>query len=854
MNKYPIKIPNWGVGAVISLLTMIVFLVQWYPFRYLEYVNYDFREGLRHKKSPDNIAIVAINDESIERLGHWPPQRSIMVEAINKLKTAGASVIGITIFYKDEGESEKLSAIKDLQTRLEKHTTSSTDKLATELSNILKEFSQGANMANAIQSAGNVVLPVHISFDSHLSEEKTVGTIGKLTEPLHKNSVASLPGGRFNTARVLHTPEARLSSAALALGHDNTTSDRDGILRREHLLVTYKDRLLPSFALQLVLSHKKLTIRALNPATIKGRIQLGTLSIPANNTGDMFIDYRGGYHSFPYYDFHDLLDNKVPEGVFKGKLVLIGSTVEDSASFVQTPKGDNLPYVEVVANVAENIINNNHISRPAWAFYLDTFLLLLLGAYLSLLEPRLTLRLSAIVGGTSLAVINIAGFYLFHAHGYWLQTSYPTLLLLTGYCAVAIRYYTQQTSEKKMQTFIDEEDTETNKMLGLSFQGQGQLDMAFERFCKCSPVDDSVKELLYNLGVDYEKKRMLDKALAVYEYVLSTGPYKDLNDRVKKVRISGETVIIDTSRKDSTVIINTKEESLYVNKLGRYWIIKELGRGAMGIVYKGRDPEINRDVALKTLDYAEMDLEDDEKADVEARFKREAEAAGKLFHPNIVKIFDVGTHTEKGKEIAYIAMEYLDGTDLSDYCKKDSNLHPRDVIRIITTVADALDYAHSKGVVHRDIKPANIMMLSNKEIRVTDFGVARIIESSKTETGMVMGTPSYMSPEQVTGNKVDGRSDLFSLGVLFFELLVCRKPFEGNSIAALMHSITKNPTPNIKDIDPKVPTCIANIILKMLAKDANNRYQTGKELIEAINDCKRLIKQRAAAHNVNKQK
>ncbi|MBV6342142.1 serine/threonine protein kinase [Candidatus Magnetobacterium casensis] len=347
---------------------------------------------------------------------------------------------------------------------------------------------------------------------------------------------------------------------------------------------------------------------------------------------------------------------------------------------------------------------------------------------------------------------------------------------------------------------------------------------------------------------------MLDKALAVYEYVLSTGPYKDLNDRVKKVRISGETVIIDTSKKDSTVIINTKEESLYVNKLGRYWIIKELGRGAMGIVYKGRDPEINRDVALKTLDYAEMDLEDDEKADVEARFKREAEAAGKLFHPNIVKIFDVGTHTEKGKEIAYIAMEYLDGTDLSDYCKKDSNLHPRDVIRIITTVADALDYAHSKGVVHRDIKPANIMMLSNKEIRVTDFGVARIIESSKTETGMVMGTPSYMSPEQVTGNKVDGRSDLFSLGVLFFELLVCRKPFEGNSIAALMHSITKNPTPNIKDIDPKVPTCIANIILKMLAKDANNRYQTGKELIEAINDCKRLIKQRAAAHNVNKQK
>ncbi|MBF0537560.1 MAG: CHASE2 domain-containing protein [Nitrospirae bacterium] len=852
MNKYPIKIPDWGVGAVISLLTMIIFLTQWYPFRYLEYINYDFREGLRHKKTADSIAIVAIDDECIEKMGNWPPQRSLMTQAINKLKTYGASTIGMAIIYKDEDENDKLAAIKDLQTRLEKGAGSLNDKLATELGNILNEIGQGANMARAIQAAGNVVLPVHLSFDTHLAGQKGGSPAPTITESIKRNSVAFLPGSKFTMARVIYAPEAKLSASAAAIGHENVTADRDGVLRREHLLVNYKGRLLPSFALQLALRHKRLNLRDINPASAKGDIKLGTLNIPTSNTGDMLIDYRAGQRSFHYYDFQDLINNKLPGDLFRDKIVIIGSVVEDTTPFALTPRGNTLPYVEIAANVADNIISNNHISRPGWAFYLDTLLLLLLGAYFSYAEPKLKSILSAIVGGSALIATNMVGVYLFYAKGYWLQTSYPTVLLLAGYSAVAIRRYMQVYAKKKVKT-IEEEDTETNKMLGLSFQGQGQLDMAFERYSKCPIIDDSVKELLYNLGIDYEKKRMLDKALAVYEYVLSAGPYKDINDRVKKVRTSGETVIIDSSKKDATIAINAKVESLYVQRLGRYEILKELGRGAMGIVYQGRDPEINRDVALKTLDYGEVDEE--AKEEVEGRFKREAEAAGKLFHPNIVKIFDVGTHNEKGKEIAYIAMEYLDGTDLACYCQKEMKLHPRDVIRIITTVADALDYAHSRGVVHRDIKPANIMMLTNKEIRVTDFGVARIIESSKTQTGMVMGTPSYMSPEQIAGKKVDGRSDLFSLGVVFFELLVCQKPFSGgNKIAALMHNITVTPAPNIKEVDPRVPTCIANIINKMLAKDADQRYQSGKELIEAINDCKRLIKQRSAIQNANKQK
>ncbi|MBF0342988.1 MAG: CHASE2 domain-containing protein [Nitrospirae bacterium] len=853
MDKKPFKISDWGVGVMLSVLVLVAFFTQWYPFMYMEYVTYDFREGLRHRTGADSVAIIAVDDDCIEKIGHWPPQRALMTQAINRLKDDGASVIGINIIYKDDDEGEKLSVIKELQARIEKDPGSLTDKRITDIYNVIKEAGQGikgeTNLAKTFQSANNIVLPIHFSFDSHLSGQKSVGTANTIPEFLQKNSIDSPPHPKYAKARHIHTPQIGLSSSALAVGHVNVIADRDGVVRREPLFVQYRDRLYPSFALQLALKHKKLNLKELSLTAAKKGLKIGTFNIPINDTGDMLISYKGRYGSYIYYDFLDLVNNKLQGGVFKDKVVIIGSIAEGTASLAKTPVDKNLPYVEIAANVVDNIINDNHISRPNWAFYLDILILLFLGGYLSYIEPRLKRRLSVFIGVAALATINITGIYLLYAHGYWIMTAYPTTLLLMGYSIAAIRYYLQ--SYRRIN-LIEEEDTETNKMLGLSFQGQGLLDLAFEKFSKCPIIDNSVKELLYNLGVDYEKKRMQDKALAVYEYVLSSGPYKDLNDRVKKVRTSGETVIIDSAKKDSTVIFNNKAEGMYVFKLGRYEIYKELGRGAMGIVYHSRDPEINRDVALKTLDYAEVD--EDVKEEVEGRFRREAEAAGKLFHPNIVKIFDVGTHVENNKEIAYIAMEFLDGTDLAAFCTKDKRLHPRDVIKTIITVADALDYAHSKGVVHRDIKPANIMMLTNKEIRVTDFGVARIMESPKTQTGMVIGTPSYMSPEQIAGKKVDGRSDLFSLGIVFYELLVCEKPFKGdNRIATIMYNITSSPAPNIKDVDPKVPTCIANIINKLLAKNADQRYQTGKELIEAINDCKRLIKQRAA-QSANKQK
>jgi serine/threonine-protein kinase len=234
------------------------------------------------------------------------------------------------------------------------------------------------------------------------------------------------------------------------------------------------------------------------------------------------------------------------------------------------------------------------------------------------------------------------------------------------------------------------------------------------------------------------------------------------------------------------------------------------------------------------LRYEEID--EAQIAEVKKRFFREAEAAGKLSHPNIVTIYDVG----EDYDLAYMAMELLDGADLAQYCQKENILPIHDVMKIISSVANALDYAHSNGVVHRDIKPANIMILKNGEVKVTDFGIARVMTSSKTQTGVVLGTPSYMSPEQIAGQKVDGRSDLFSLGVVFYELLTGERPFQGDSIATLMFNITASSPAPIKDLAPNIPQPCINIIEKLLIKDRELRYQQGKELVRELAECMHL--------------
>ncbi len=264
--------------------------------------------------------------------------------------------------------------------------------------------------------------------------------------------------------------------------------------------------------------------------------------------------------------------------------------------------------------------------------------------------------------------------------------------------------------------------------------------------------------------------------------------------------------------------------------LGRYAIDRELGRGAMGAVYLGRDPKIGRQVAIKTM-ALNHEFEGDALVEARQRFFREAETAGRLQHPDIVTIFDAG----EDLGLAYIAMEFLRGDDLQRHTQPGTLLAPALVVGIVARVAEALAYAHSQGVVHRDIKPANVMVdLPTDAVKVTDFGIARITDSSRTRTGIVLGTPSFMSPEQMSGLRVDGRSDLYSLGVMLFQLLTGRLPHRADSMALLMHQIANEPAPDLRALRSDLPEVLAQVVAQSLAKNPAARYADGHQMAEAL--------------------
>ena len=410
----------------------------------------------------------------------------------------------------------------------------------------------------------------------------------------------------------------------------------------------------------------------------------------------------------------------------------------------------------------------------------------------------------------------------------------PGLLLATGHILLTTKRFFLS---EKGKARLDVESAESNRMLGLSLQGQGQLDMAFEKFRKL-PMDKSALELMYNLALDYERKRQFNKAKSVYDYMSeSDAKFRDIKQRTSRAKSLEETVMLGGggSSPGGTVLLDGG--GIEKPMLGRYEIDRELGKGAMGSVYLGKDPKISRTVAIKTMALSQ-EFEDDELVEVKQRFFREAETAGRLNHPNIVTIFDAGEE----HDLAYIAMEFLKGSDLSKYIKPDTLLPLKQVLSIIQRAADGIDYAHQYNVVHRDIKPANIMWdPQTDECKITDFGIARITDSSKTKTGMVLGTPSYMSPEQLAGKKVTGQSDIFSLGVMLFQMVTGQLPFTGDSMAALMYKITNEKHPSPDTINPDIPRCVTVIINRSMEKDVTKRYQRGKEMVDDINKCFKIM-------------
>jgi hypothetical protein len=385
------------------------------------------------------------------------------------------------------------------------------------------------------------------------------------------------------------------------------------------------------------------------------------------------------------------------------------------------------------------------------------------------------------------------------------------------------------------------------------------LDNFEQRFAelKGRKPNANVLQDLYTLGNQLEQRGRIPQATAVYRHLARfDNTYKDVAARLRRLmdaeRVKPKAAATAAPVSQSAMGATTpnlgapKERPASAavaaavpdtERLGRYQLEREIGRGAMGVVYLGRDTAINRMVAIKAIPLA-AEFSDTELVEARARFFREAETAGRLNHPNIVTIYDVGE--ERG--LAYIAMEYLKGRHLSDYAKSNNLLEPRKTLEIISRTAEALGFAHKQQVVHRDIKPANLMYDPATDVlKITDFGIARLSGAGSTRTGIVLGTPSFMSPEQLEGRTVTGHSDLFSLGVSLFQLLTGQLPFTADSMTGLMQQIAEAPHPPLRAFRPDLPACVESVIDRALAKNPEARYDSGAQMAAALDDCRARI-------------
>jgi serine/threonine-protein kinase len=857
MKKADFWKSDWFFGVAVSVVVLI--LGNGDLLQGLERKAYDMGVAAASRAPSEKIAVIAIDKASLDNIGRWPWSREVMADMVDKLAAAKAKVIATTVFYSEPQRDQGLVYVNKLIETCGVTIPSAVAVAAAsapgdqasipaappvaaaahsscpQIESLLIEADQKLNtdrrLADALAKAGNVALPMLFV----LGEPR--GRPDKdLPDYIKKNAV-KLSGGAdappFPTLGVDAGVIEPLGKVATSIGHLNVTPDVDGAIRTEPLVLAHFDQAYPSLSLLVAAKSHNLTVADIQ-VKAGDSVKLGKLKIGTDPDTRMLTFYykdKDGAPVFPVDSFFDVKSGKIPYEKYRDKIVLIGPTSSSVGSVFVTPISPAMPAVLMQAHAVSSLLSEHFFVAPTWGFWVEKLVFLLIAAYLIALLPRIKAGMAAGITAGLLVALIVIHFALMTTQLMWLQLMVPATLLLVGHLLLTTKRFLVSERGKEKS---DADSAESNRMLGLAFQGQGQLDMAFDKFRKC-PMDDALMENMYNLALDFERKRQFNKAEAAFRYIFDYNPkFRDIETRVNRAKQLSETVILGGGGggRSNASLIDTAG-NVEKPMLGRYEIEKELGKGAMGVVYLGRDPKINRVVAIKTMALSQ-EFEADELVEVKERFFREAETAGRLNHPNIVTMFDAGEE----HDLAYIAMEFLKGKDLVPYSKAGSLMPLPRVMSIVARVADALSYAHENHVVHRDIKPANIMYEpESDQVKVTDFGIARITDSSKTKTGMVLGTPSYMSPEQLAGKKIDGRSDLFSLGVMLYQMSSGKLPFEGDSMAQLMFRIANEPHPDVRGVNPALPDCVVAIIDRALTKDPDTRYQTGAEFAKDVRTC-----------------
>jgi CHASE2 domain-containing sensor protein/tRNA A-37 threonylcarbamoyl transferase component Bud32 len=790
------------------LITILVISLYGGKYGFLEKLSSNTQDGMFKLRGgtetpPADIIIVGIDDRSINQIGRWPWQRDILAHLISAISQGSPRVIGLDLFLPEDTEED---------------TSGRTEFLAKE-----------------ICASGNVILPIYFNLSD-------VGIAPLRTpEPIVESAIG---GGKdygkmtasLTSARQIYYPSQALTDASYAFGHINIDYDADGLIRREPLIINYDGYLYPSIGLQLAAKYLKTDRGRIKPQK-DGGLHVGNINIPADKRQRMLVNYHGPNLSFKRISAVEVLNGEVEPKMFAQKIVLVGLTTAVSKSWVLVPSFGEINEVERIATVTENIIHHDFL-KPLSGFW-NLLVLILIGIFCALVLPNVSLTYRIVILLVFLFVVFNLTYILFSSFGILTQPVYPMVELLFFLIAAPAIKPKLMPKEK-----TDETDMEESRRTGLEDHPQKALSESGSKGEEVTKKTQETKEEdLTGISVK-EPTSEKPEGVSEPETQSVSKPERVLSEKEdseyhpsspsdlsaeKTLAFSKTPATPAPSQISSYTPAAGSPPSL--TQFGRYKIIELLGKGGMGTVYKGLDPVLDRPVALKTirLDFA---LSPAEISELKARLIQEAKAAGKLSHPNIVTIYDVG---EEGG-LHYIAMEYLSGYTLEEFIQKKGELNYRIVAKIIMQACEALSYAHQHGIVHRDIKPANIMLLEDFHVKVMDFGIARLETASLTKSNVAMGTPYYISPEQIEGKPADKRSDIFSLGVVIYELLTKHKPFLAENISSLLYRILNEEPPSPSAVNDKTPLVFDRIVAKAMAKKPEERYQEAEEISKSLRE------------------
>jgi CHASE2 domain-containing sensor protein/tRNA A-37 threonylcarbamoyl transferase component Bud32 len=778
------------------LITILVLSLYAGKYGFLERTATGMQDGMfkfrgRLEATPAEIVVVGIDDQSVDNIARWPWNRDLLAQLVFLVSRGSPKAIGLDVFLPEQVDED---------------TSGRTGILADE-----------------IYASGNVILPIYFSLsDVGIASESAPAWITKSAIAGGKDSRKS--GSRAILARQIYYPSPALAEAAHGFGHINIQYDDDQLVRRERLLIEYDGRLYPSFGLQVAGAYLDARPDQISFSEDNGLV-LGKTSIPTDKGAQMLVDYRGPNSSFERVSALKLFNGEVNPRTFKNKVVLVGLTSTESKTWINIPAFGEINEVERIATVAENVIQRDFLTHLAAIWAILT--LICIGVFCALILPNVSLTYRIVILLVFLFVVFNFSYILFSSFGILTKPVYPLLelaLFLLASPAIKPKRSARETpevipSEAEEREFHPEPAavSDDSRKEPVQAESQTSTPVAIEKPAEQAESDSD----------SYVRQPNLEQTGLRERTPSPTGPPESSAEQTMKFP--------ETPSPGASIPTNATplplEKGSTVSQFGRYKIIEVLGKGGMGTVYKGLDPVLDRPVALKTLrlDFA---FSHSEMSELKQRLMQEAKAAGKLSHPNIVTIYDVGE--EAG--LQYIAMEYLSGYTLEDFIQKRGVLNYRIVAKIIIQTCEALSYAHQHGIVHRDIKPANIMLLEDFHVKVMDFGIARLESTSLTKSNVAMGTPHYISPEQLEGKPADKRSDIFSLGVVIYELLTGQKPFQGENISSLMYRILNQEPVPPSSVDDKSPAIFDRVVSKAMAKNPDERYQNAEEITKVMQE------------------